>query len=115
MTSIVKIHLKGQMTLPTRLRSLAGIAEGDFVEAVFLRGKIVITPKVMIDRPKLQIADNDYTPRQRKLIQGQLEEGLEDVIAGRVHGPFRSAKEASAYVEKAVRTQAGKKPTKRKA
>ena len=79
------------------------------------RGKIVITPKVMIDRPKLQIADNDYTPRQRKLIQGQLEEGLEDVIAGRVHGPFRSAKEASVYVEKAVRTQAGTKPTKRKA
>ncbi len=27
MTSIVKIHRKGQMTLPTRLRSLAGIAE----------------------------------------------------------------------------------------
>ena len=44
--SLVKIHRKGQMTLPARLRALAGIGEGDFVEAAFLSGKIVITPKV---------------------------------------------------------------------
>ncbi len=43
MTTLVKIHRKGQMTLPTRLRSLAGIAEGDLVEAKYQRGKIVIT------------------------------------------------------------------------
>lgn len=113
MTSIVKIHRKGQMTLPTRLRTLAGIAEGDFVEAVFLRGKIVITPKVMIDRSKFPNADNDYTPEQRRIVDAQLAEGLADIKAGRVHGPFASAKEASAYIEKSVRTQAGAKPIKR--
>ena len=44
-TRIVKIHRKGQMTLPIKLRSLAGISEGDLVEAAFQRGKIVITPQ----------------------------------------------------------------------
>ena len=45
MTAIVKVHRKGQMTLPTRLRALAGIPEGYLVEAAFRRGKIVITPR----------------------------------------------------------------------
>src|ERR1035438_212318 len=39
MTALVKIHRKGQMTLPTKLRSLAGISEGDLVEAELERGR----------------------------------------------------------------------------
>ena len=101
------------MTLPTRLRTLAGIAEGDFVEAVFLRGKIVITPKAMIDRSEFPSADDDYTPEQRRIVDAQLAEGLADIKARRVHGPFASAKEASAYIEKSVRAHKGTKPTKR--
>ena len=111
MTSIVKIHRKGQMTLPTRLRTLAGIAEGDFVEAAFLRGKIVITLKSTHDRSKFPSAENDYTPGQRRIIDARLAEGLADVKAGRVHGPFASAQEASAYVEKAVTAGSGPTPT----
>jgi len=38
------------MTLPTRLRTQAGISEGDLVEAVFHRGKIVLTPTLTVDR-----------------------------------------------------------------
>ncbi|MGO9260608.1 MAG: AbrB/MazE/SpoVT family DNA-binding domain-containing protein [Bryobacteraceae bacterium] len=56
MTTIVKIHCKGQMTLPTRLRTLAGIAEGDFVEAVFQRGKIVMPLK---GRLKIESTDSE--------------------------------------------------------
>ena len=115
MTSIVKIHRKGQMTLPTRLRVLAGIAEGDFVEAVFLRGKIVITPKLIVDRAKAASGDASYTPAQRRIVDARLAEGLADVEAGRVHGPFASAKEASAYVERAVKDRVGTKSGKPKA
>ncbi len=82
MTSIVKINRKGQMTLPTRLRVLAGIAEGDFVEAVFLRGKIVITPKLIVDREKAASGDASYTPAQRRNVDARLAEGLADVEAG---------------------------------
>lgn len=100
------------MTLPARLRALAGIAEGDSVEAVFSRGKIVITPKYPIARLKIPNADNEYTPEQRRLIDAELAEGLADVRAGRVHGPFASAKEANAYIEKAVGASAGSTPAK---
>ena len=61
MTTIVKIHRKGQMTLPCRLRSALGIAEGDLVEATVQRGKLVITPKVVIDRSRFPSAQDEYT------------------------------------------------------
>ena len=45
MPTLVKIHRKGQMTLPSRLRSAIGVSEGDVVEATVKQGKIVLTPK----------------------------------------------------------------------
>src|ERR1700682_2822563 len=48
-TTLVKVQHKGQVSIPTRLRQQAGIAEGDMVEATFQRGHIVLTPKVVID------------------------------------------------------------------
>ena len=35
MNALVKIHRKGQMTLPSRLRTAVGVAEGDLVEASY--------------------------------------------------------------------------------
>ena len=90
MTTLVKIQRKGQMTLPSRLRSAIGIADGDLVEASVQRGKIVLTPKVVIDRSKFPNADNEYTPAQRRTINAQHAKSLEDVKKGRVYGPFNS-------------------------
>ena len=53
------------MTLPVRLRALARITEGDLVEAEYLRGKIVITRKVIAARTASSVADDDYSPAQR--------------------------------------------------
>ena len=78
------------MTLPTRLRTLAGIAEGDFVEAAFLRGKIVITPKVMIDRSKFSNADDEYTPEQRHVIDRGIAQSEKEYKQGRSFGPFET-------------------------
>ena len=50
------------MTLPSRLRSAIGVSEGDMVEASVHRGKIVLTPKVVIDHSKFPNADDEYTP-----------------------------------------------------
>ena len=73
MSTLVKIHRKGQMTLPTRLRTLAGIAEGDLVEAAFSRGKIVITPKLVIDRSQFPTggrrAHTSAAPQNRGIAQ----------------------------------------------
>jgi AbrB family looped-hinge helix DNA binding protein len=88
MTTLVKIQRKGQMTRPSRLRSAIGIAEGDLIEATVQRGKIVLTPKVVIDRSKFPNADNEYTPAQRRIIDAQLATSLEDVK--KVASPRRS-------------------------
>jgi AbrB family looped-hinge helix DNA binding protein len=57
MTAFVRIHRKGQMTLPSRLRSAIGIADGDLMEATVHRGRIVLTPKLVVDRSKFPDAD----------------------------------------------------------
>src|ERR1700683_1065041 len=113
MTTLVKIHRKGQMTLPIKLRSLAGISEGDLVEAAFQRGKIVITPKLVIDRSQFPTADEEYTPAQRRTIDARLAKSDEDIKHGRVYGPFNSAEEMAASIESNTRKSQGvKKKTK---
>src|SRR5438094_8843737 len=99
MTILVKIQRKGQMTLPSRLRSAIGIAEGDLVEATVQRGKIVLTPKVVIDRSKFPNADNEYTPAQRRVIDAQLAESVQDLKKGRTFGPFNTAGEMIAHMK----------------
>ena len=96
MTTIVKIHRKGQMTLPTKLRNLAGIAEGDLVEATFQSGKIVITPTLVIDRSKFSNADGEYTPAQRRYIDAKLRVAEK----GPFYGPFKNGPEVAAFLKK---------------
>jgi len=107
MTTLVKINRRGQMTLPIKLRSLAGISDGDLVEAAFQRGKIVITPKLVIDRSKFPTADEEYTLAQRRVIDARLAKSDLDIRHGRVYGPFNTAEEMAAYIEaniKKIRT-----------
>ena len=100
MTTLVKIHRKGQMTLPSRLRSAIGVAEGDLVEASVLRGKIVLTPKIVIDRSGFPTADDEYTPAQRRAIDARLAKSDQDIKHGRVYGPFETHKEFLASLHK---------------
>ena len=109
MTSLVKIHRKGQMTLPVKLRSLAGISESDMVEAAFHRGKIVITPRLVIDRSKFPTADVEYTPAQRRIIDARLAKSDEDIKRGRVYGPFNTAEEMAASIEANIKKASGSK------
>jgi AbrB family looped-hinge helix DNA binding protein len=87
MTTLVRIHRKGQMTLPSRLRSAVGVAEGDLVEASVQRGRIVLTPKPVTHR-----------------VDRELAKGLEDVRKGRIHGPF-TAQEASRFLKNELKTR----------
>lgn len=96
MTTTVKIHRKGQMTLPARLRSLAGIADGDVVEAAFQRGRIVITPKLVIRGPKSRAKDDEYTPGQRRVITASLTEAEK----GPYYGPFKNGDEVAVFLKR---------------
>lgn len=105
MTALVKIHRKGQMTLPSRIRSAIGIAEGDMVEASLQRGKIVLTPKMVVDRSKFPTADDEYTPAQRRVIDARLAEARK----GPYYGPFDTAEEMIASMKNQLKKRATSK------
>lgn len=75
---LVKVKEKFQVTLPTEVREKAGVAIGDVLEAKVQGNKITLTPKVVVDRA---------------FVEKRLAESLDDAKAGRVYGPFGSAKE----------------------
>jgi AbrB family looped-hinge helix DNA binding protein len=113
MNPTAKIQHKGQVTIPTRLRNQAGLSKGDLVEFSLQRGKIVITPKLVIDRSPFPNADDEYTPAQRKIIDARLAEGLADIKAGRTLGPFNSADEMIAHMKAELKKSAVAKKSKR--
>jgi bifunctional DNA-binding transcriptional regulator/antitoxin component of YhaV-PrlF toxin-antitoxin module len=81
------------MTLPVKLRSLAGISEGDLVEAAFRHGRIVITPKLAANGSGLPNADDDYTPAQRRVINRGIAQSEKEYKQGRSFGPFNTHEE----------------------
>jgi AbrB family looped-hinge helix DNA binding protein len=115
MTTLVRIHRKGQMTLPSRLRSAVGVAEGDVVEATVQRGKIVLTPKLVIDRSQFPTADDEYTPAQRRIIDARLAKSDEDIKHGRTFGPFNSADEMIASMKSELKKRAALKKASKQA
>jgi AbrB family looped-hinge helix DNA binding protein len=109
MPTLIKVQDKGQVTIPNRIRSKAGLAKGDLVEAAFERGKIVLTPKTVIDRSKFPSADDDYTPAQRRAIDARLKKSLEEVKRGHTAGPFKTATEMIASLKRELKKSSRKK------
>jgi AbrB family looped-hinge helix DNA binding protein len=67
------VKSKYQVVIPAAVRRQVRIGVGDLLEAKAEKGRIVLTPKSVIDR--------------------RLAEALDDLEAGRMHGPFGSAQE----------------------
>jgi AbrB family looped-hinge helix DNA binding protein len=101
MGPIVKVQRKGQVTIPTRLRVQLGLAEGDLVEARAHGGRIVLTPKVIVNR--------EYTPAERRVIDARLNKAEADIKAGRVSKAFSNHGEFIADLRKAAAKSGAKK------
>lgn len=104
-----KIQNKGQVTIPTVIRRQAGLSKGDVVNFAFQRGKIVITPRLIIDRSKFPTGDDEYTPAQRAVIDAQIKEARK----GPYYGPFKNGAEVEAFL-KQWRVRGKAKPRKLK-
>jgi len=98
--SIVKIQRKGQMTLPTGVRTAVGLADGDLVDVRVTGRRIVITPTLVIDRSKFPTADDEYTPEQRRIINARLAKAEK----GPFFGPFKNGAEVAAFMKKRQRS-----------
>ena len=104
MSTIVKIQRKGQVTIPTRLRVQVGLVDGDLVEAKLERSKIVLTPKLVVDR--------EYTSAQRRVIDARLALSLEQVKRGQTYGPFETHEEMTTFLHGEAKKARSKKPTR---
>ena len=89
----VTVKSKTPLVVPLAVRRQAGLKSGQEIEFKVSGGVISI-------RPKLRTADDEYTPEQRRIVDAQLAEGLADVKARRVHGPFSTHKEFIASLHK---------------
>src|ERR1700675_2285428 len=74
----VKIGVSRQVVIPKKIHDTLGLAPGDYLEVAVERGKVVMTPKALVD----------------KRIEKRLAESFENFRKGRTYGPFSSAKEA---------------------
>ncbi|HXQ67272.1 MAG TPA: AbrB/MazE/SpoVT family DNA-binding domain-containing protein [Alphaproteobacteria bacterium] len=72
--SLVRVKHKGQVTIPAEIREEFALAEGDYLEVSREGGKIVLQPKIVLDRD----------------IATKIAEGLADLQAGRVTPAFDS-------------------------
>ena len=86
----VKIGVSRQVVIPKKIHDQLGLAPGDYLEVELERGKVVMTPKALVD----------------KRLEKRLAEGLEDIRQGRVYGPFNSAKELMADLHRRAKKRA---------
>ena len=89
---LVTVKNKYQVVIPAAVRRQVNIGVGDLLEATAENGRIVLTPKSVIDR--------------------RLAEALEDLKAGRVHGPFSSAEDMIASLTAKTRASRTRGPAK---
>jgi bifunctional DNA-binding transcriptional regulator/antitoxin component of YhaV-PrlF toxin-antitoxin module len=80
------------ITLPAAVRQQAGFKVGQVLEFKATGGVVTISPQV----PN---ADDEYTPQQRRIIDAQLAEGLEDIRKGRVSPKFDTVDEMLASMK----------------
>ena len=88
----VKIGASRQVAIPKKIHDELHLRAGDYLEIELRNGTLVLTPKALVD----------------KHLEQRLSEALDDVKKGRLHGPFKSAKE----VVQSLR-RSSKKPRKR--
>jgi AbrB family looped-hinge helix DNA binding protein len=88
----VKIGASRQVAIPKKIHDELHLRAGDYLEIELHNGTLVLTPKALVD----------------KHLEQRLSEALDDVKKGRLHGPFKSAKE----VVQSLR-RSSKKPRKR--
>jgi AbrB family looped-hinge helix DNA binding protein len=108
MSTLFKVQSKGQMTIPARVRSAVGLADGDMVEVKAIGNRIVITPQAALDPSKFPDAADENSPAQRRAVDARLAKSDEDIKYRRVRGPFRTHQDFVA----ALRETAGVRPKK---
>jgi bifunctional DNA-binding transcriptional regulator/antitoxin component of YhaV-PrlF toxin-antitoxin module len=80
--SLVKLKGKGQMTLPVDIREQLSLDEGALLEASVEKGRVVLTPKTIVDRTAAFARMNAIAAKAEKRWQaeGKTDEEMEQLI-----------------------------------
>ena len=73
--SLVQIREKAQITIPSRIRKELGIKNGDYLEIIKEDNKIVIIPKILVDKVSVNLSAKG---------EEMLKEAMDDVRDGKV-------------------------------
>ena len=106
----ITLKAKAPLVVPPSVQRKARLKAGDQVEFRAAPGKITIVSK---PPAAAATADGEYTPEQRRIIEAQLAEGLEDIKQGRTYGPFNTVEEMIASIEGNIRKSRPAKKRKR--
>ncbi len=99
----ITIQKGGVIVLPPKIKNKPSFKAGKRFDVVFSGGILNIVPE-------LPNADDEYTPRQRRIIDAHLAEAEEDIKMGRVYGPYNNAKEMMKdFYRRHPKTRVGKK------
>jgi AbrB family looped-hinge helix DNA binding protein len=97
---------KNRLMVPASVQRRARIKAGDRLEFKVSGGVITIIPE-------LPTADDEYTPKQRRIIDARLAKSEAELKAGRSFGPFDTADEMIAHMKGQLKKRAAAKKTKR--
>ena len=73
--TLVRVKEKAQVTLPDKIRRKLGISCGDYLEVVSEKNKIILTPKIIIDKEEVTLSKEG---------EKKMEEALKDIKEGRI-------------------------------
>lgn len=78
------------------------------MEVSVQRGRIVLTPQLVIDRSKLPRVEREHTPKQRRSIDRGIAQSLKEFKQGRARGPFETHEAFVASLHTETRKRQGK-------
>src|SRR3990172_4566734 len=108
----ITLKEKAPLVVPPSVQRKARLKVGDQLEFKASPGRITIVSKPPAAHPATPRAtDDEYTPEQRRIIERQIAEGLEDIKKGRTYGPFNTVEEMVASMEANIQKS---RPAKRR-
>ena len=93
----VKLGVSRQVVIPKKLHDRLGLKPGDYLEVEEQQGRVVMTPKTLID----------------SRVHAAFRESMEDFKAGRYSGPFDTAEQATASLREIARARRASNTSRR--
>jgi AbrB family looped-hinge helix DNA binding protein len=73
--SLIQVREKAQITIPSKIRKELGIKKGDYLEIAKEDDRIVITPKILIEKVSVNLSAKG---------EEMLKEAIDDIKKGKV-------------------------------